>query len=118
MRISDWSSDVCSSDLEHVEPLAPAGQRGGVGYLDRPAPRLRGVVGGLPRHQPERARVAVTGGRDADSAFEQGHRDAVFIALHLESRSQCRDRAHRSEEHTSELQSLMRISYAVFCLKN
>src|SRR3546814_3382035 len=91
MRISDWSSDVCSSDLidfrqriakrccaEHVEPLAPTGQRGGIGCLDRPALRLRGVVGGLPRHQPERARVAVTSRCDADGAFEQGDRDAVF----------------------------------------
>src|SRR3546814_5702907 len=94
MRISDWSSDVCSSDLptglvfatpageakieQHRASLAEQGDRAGIAQ-----PGV--VVGALHKSQPWRS-----------SEF----------AEHA-----------RSEEHTSELQSLMRISYAVFCLK-
>src|SRR3546814_1017840 len=51
--------------------------------------------------------------------FAEAHRYPGFFCLHFEARPGRRrlDRAARSEEHTSELQSLMRISYAVFCLK-
>src|SRR3546814_8167914 len=87
MRISDWSSDVCSSDLlagVHVLALLPVGQRG------------LGVAQGVLA-------------------------DAILLAQLLEPRLRIGDgflqHLQRSEEHTSELQSLMRISYAVFCLK-
>src|SRR3546814_5720717 len=87
MRISDWSSDVCSSDLDR-------GDRFGHPVLrDRIVERRDGIVhlaGG--RGQRRREREQGKGGEG-----EAGH--------------------GRSEEHTSELQSLMRISYAVFCLK-
>src|SRR3546814_1604486 len=83
LRISDWSSDVCSSDLA-VLLLVEDGVEGGA--LDRRDPaRLHPRGGGQ--------------GRDDDVDHPLG---AVET---------------RSEEHTSELQSLMRISYAVFCLK-
>src|SRR3546814_8968188 len=90
MRISDWSSDVCSSDLPP----------------NKQAPD--------PRRSPARcfAPVAIVAGIGRNAAgIEQ-----------LDPRPAKRRRAvgherQRSEEHTSELQSLMRISYAVFCLK-
>src|SRR3546814_9218254 len=98
MRISDWSSDVCSSDL----PAAlPAGQPlDGRATVARRGRRLRA----------RRARPAV------------GHRPAVPAALQADAAQRAGGGgdslpAVRSEEHTSELQSLMRISYAVFCLK-
>src|SRR3546814_5487283 len=86
MRISDWSSDVCSSDL--VER---------VGVEQMPA----------AHHQRQRPRVADVGNRIAVKDDQVG----IF------SRLQRPHVVERSEEHTSELQSLMRISYAVFCLK-
>src|SRR3546814_1241043 len=96
MRISDWSSDVCSSDRQHL--VADLGGR--LVEADREAAGGRAVL--LREVGGERVRVFV----------EQ----EVHPALAVD-----RDRpglvAQRSEEHTSELQSLMRISYAVFCLK-
>src|SRR3546814_7409468 len=96
MRISDWSSDVCSSDL--LPPL-----------LARLLPGLDGhgaLVDELTRALIETPPVdAAQGGYIA-----AGH-DAALDAL----RETARD--GRSEEPTSELQSLIRISYSVFCLK-
>src|SRR3546814_3605648 len=101
MRISDWSSDVCSSDL----PLLAANQvtidEGGTAVLsaaelaatdpDSDEGGLLFTVGG------------VTGGQ-----FELVANPGIAITSFTQA---------RSEAHTSELQSLMRISYAVFCLK-
>src|SRR3546814_6766271 len=96
MRISDWSSDVCSSDL-----AARLGFAGG-----EAAPRCTRVGQG-DGHAP-----AGDGDMAADPAgvaLAPTVGPAVGLApLRL---------VVRSEEHTSELQSLMRISYAVFCLK-
>src|SRR3546814_9665085 len=97
MRISDWSSDVCSSDLLALEPL-PLGPVGGV---DAGPPAERRDL------QP-----AVVG--------ECGQARGGGAGVRLEQRIVAKRRPRflgRSEEHTSELQSLMRISYAVFCLK-
>src|SRR3546814_5477151 len=114
MRISDWSSDVCSSDL---------------------APRLDdGEIGGQPRLEnialaaedfflfafgddraDARARIEADDARAA-GAQPLGER-ALRIEFELEKAGQILPLEFRSEEHTSELQSLMRISYAVFCLK-
>src|SRR3546814_2844536 len=93
MRISDWSSDVCSSDLiqRHHVRLLPQGPQ--VLLRDEPAqlPACHEHVRGGDQDRSEvRAGVCRHGGRTL---------------------------VPRSEEHTSELQSLMRISYAVFCLK-
>src|SRR3546814_6756715 len=108
MRISDWSSDVCSSDLrEDVDALQPAVARvvehlahGGAG--DHPA--HRDVDLGLEHGSLEDRRFQAVAGLAAAEVQADGP-VAVTRA------------GGRSEEHTSELQSLMRISYAVFCLK-
>src|SRR3546814_8545028 len=94
MRISDWSSDVCSSDLRaHVDDavdLAFNLANGGAEVAHDLAP-ARGLE--VVRHDARR----VSTGLDAIPLLDQ--------------------RRRRSEEPTSELQSLMRISYAVICLK-
>src|SRR3546814_10521455 len=92
MRISDWSSDVCSSDpFSRPVPLPRREKRLGVRRRSR---------------SPSRERRLSGPGRDGtDSA--RARRPAP---------GRCGTADRRSEEHTSELQSLMRISYAVFCL--
>src|SRR3546814_3106013 len=109
MRISDWSSDVCSSDL-------PVRQRPAHMVMHLPHPRDRrlrlgpfgiGGDGDEPRRPPQPPQHIVPKPAVVPDS-RQGRR-----MQHLEQ--QCAD--PRSEEHTSELQSLMRISYAVFCLK-
>src|SRR3546814_4660881 len=113
MRISDWSSDVCSSDLGMILlPMAEAtsinlsvpifavlfaalllGERTG---WQRWSAVIVGFVGVL---------IVLDPGAGFAGGFGGHHGLGMLIAL------------GRSEEHTSELQSLMRISYAVFCLK-
>src|SRR3546814_9979453 len=113
MRISDWSSDVCSSDLIGTESsrLTP------VPSTVRPRLRSAALEGARNRPTDSVGSRAGSAMRDAAAgtvrAGIDGNRapDATFC------RAQARRPAHRSEEHTSELQSLMRISYAVFCLK-
>src|SRR3546814_9165801 len=141
MRISDWSSDVCSSDLEGPSRRAGhAGKRPRRGTCEPaarqvPQPSSGGRTG--PRRTwhreganrevrsirlPRRLRACPSAGLDGAHRlhavlpnvnrfigmkrwiFRHGGHDSV-------------DRPSRSEEHTSELQSLMRSSYAVFCLK-
>src|SRR3546814_3397132 len=126
MRISDWSSDVCSSDLlaQHragAEQTARAIEeelpRGGAGGEDR-----RDDLEQVAIDRAQRDAVAREPRRRRDDAR---HRQAGEILMNGEEpgdRPRHRDGADadvelRSEEHTSELQSLMRISYAVFCLK-
>src|SRR3546814_10902455 len=101
MRISDWSSDVCSSDLVDDRVLLQ------VGFYDVPHGRAFGaLVHGRPAGDHVVARRV-----DRLARCQQGHfGDARADRLP-------RVDAVRSEEHTSETQSLMRISYAVFCLK-
>src|SRR3546814_2261784 len=109
MRISDWSSDVCSSDLWchdietgkiefcilHLPPSHP----------DHQSPRSSERSQQLLRAAAFEFARSRAGGVDIpEIGFELLIVDAP-------------DRHRRSEEHTSELQSLMRISYAVFCLK-
>src|SRR3546814_1124474 len=104
MRISDWSSDVCSSDLKRVDAAAlAAGWRDFAGRVAAQFPRLDAM--GIAY------RVAPPGARIADGMLEA---NSVFPGTAIEYR---RGGSVRSEEHTSELQSLMRISYAGFCLK-
>src|SRR3546814_5658529 len=95
MRISDWSSDVCSSDLRARHPHHGE------------------------RHPAARRQLPFRGARSAAELW------AVHDCARRADRSPDARPARRgaggqrrSEEHTSELQSLMRISYAVFCLKN
>src|SRR3546814_9562900 len=91
MRISDWSSDVCSSDLQGT-PVC--WQQISCLLCDPPAQVHPPWMGHQCRSNP----------KNDDAGFRTGP-----------DQSGCP--ARRSEEHTSELQSLMRISYAVFCLK-
>src|SRR3546814_5349739 len=107
MRISDWSSDVCSSDLLARADAAPKRLEGrpdhvvGIGGADR----LRHHVLHAERLE-HRAHRAAGDNAGADLGGAQHHAAGAEVALDI-----------RSEEHTSELQSLMSISYAVFCLK-
>src|SRR3546814_7798215 len=100
MRISDWSSDVCSSDL--------LGQRIGS------AEWLRGVLtcGALCAS----ALYLSPGFAPIPGLSEPALTDRQFDEVRAQMITP-RALGGRSEEHTSELQSLMRISYAVFCLK-
>src|SRR3546814_8476489 len=99
MRISDWSSDVCSSDLSH-QPAPPAINSAGRPNINS---RVRQLAVGTAS--------AVGAGSGKGSALGAALAGAAFSALGFLAGRE------RSEEHTSELQSLMRISYAVFCLK-
>src|SRR3546814_7677793 len=115
MRISDWSSDVCSSDLPDKRDQQPADRV--AGHAGARADVLAhefgfrqagvGAVGLLAPH----ARVLGMGVAFAD-ALVVPDEGLVHLHKHVDGGSH----AQRSEEHTSELQSLMRISYAVFCL--
>src|SRR3546814_10461027 len=158
MRISDWSSDVCSSDLlaqhaGHTMPAqAPAADPHadhGIGTPSAPTmqsdpsqpaapaaptdPHAGHGMGTMPPASPapppdphaghdmgRAAGVAPTPPQapPPPEAFP-GPRHAADVLSDPSTRSEARERlrAVRSEEHTSELQSLMRISYAVFCLK-
>src|SRR3546814_2562917 len=111
MRISDWSSDVCSSDLKGTQV-----DFGRAALIPAPAPNI--VIDDVPvgldgaRQQIlERASPQHAGPMIADDV-----RQLVRFEVELLHR-QPEMIAERSEEHTSELQSLMRISSAVFCLK-
>src|SRR3546814_2667568 len=111
MRISDWSSDVCSSDLAQLIGL-DCRIIDTAGYEDDDAATLPGRM----RVQTE---AAV---RQADVALFLVDARAGLVPLDEEIARWLRGSTTpivlvRSEEHTSELQSLMRISYAVFCLK-
>src|SRR3546814_953514 len=92
MRISDWSSDVCSSDLRNRPRLVIQGCRSICPSIIR-----------FPAISPRRLRRP---------ARNQSLREVQLVLPQLPIMER-----PRSEEHTSELQSLMRISYAVFCLK-
>src|SRR3546814_9988676 len=104
MRISDWSSDVCSSDLQA-------------------SPR---DIGDLAAFVPNFSAATVTNFNAASFAIRGVGQNSIIVyfeppvAVLVDDfvvssvQTQLLD---RSEEHTSELQSLMRISYAVFCLK-
>src|SRR3546814_9537650 len=102
MRISDWRSDVCSSDLVQIRDVDA---RARIGEPDR-----IGASDAVP--------ASARAGDDRDLAVEAellvgeiGHPHASFGKMGAPTPMV------RSDEHTSELQSLMRSSYAVFCLK-
>src|SRR3546814_9320024 len=122
MRISDWSSDVCSSDLEERRRRRAEQRRERMigERRDQYAKDDRQRLSKTRRKQDcEQLRlVADFGERDDGGRGEQGfHDNSGAGRLRDSNRHQTRRPARRSEEHTSELQSLMRISHAVFCLK-
>src|SRR3546814_6211591 len=109
MRISDWSSDVCSSDLRHV-----IAERRRLTVTPRLRRAQSAVVVAIAHHVRRRAeRALIEYAHPVESVIgvarllRVGPRQLRPVAVPVP----------RSEEHTSELQSLMRISYAVFCLK-
>src|SRR3546814_3723716 len=114
MRISDWSSDVCSSDLvgDAADRVAHVVGRSldvaveGELHVHRRAPVAAARLDDLDALDA-RQRVFEHLG---DAGLDHRRRGAGVVDVD-------RDDRRRSEEHTSELQSLMRISYAVFCLK-
>src|SRR3546814_3836872 len=128
MRISDWSSDVCSSDLFHAVAMTARRQWFDQIDHDLPDPGFQGlhaVCGERLFQQAPQPRVArrIAGDDVADEAaavavhdFGQLVDKPVGIAILVAMLQRIGERI-RSEEHTSELQSLMRNSYAVFCLK-
>src|SRR3546814_10688816 len=109
MRTSDWSSDVCSSDL----PLLLAAETLARPRLRRSGPETAVRAGQRRDHRAGRAH-RLCGGAAAAAADGRLHERTAFRILAAATRSRT---AGRSEGHTSELQSLMRNSYAVFCLK-
>src|SRR3546814_7355532 len=121
MRISDWSSDVCSSDLELTTALKAIDAAVSRGDIRIENDRL--VVPKL-KAAPEDERLKAIR-RELFAGVGKIQLPDLLIAIDaatrfswaLLGRSPASEHELRSEEHTSELQSLMRISYAVFCLK-
>src|SRR3546814_7877780 len=126
MRISDWSSDVCSSDLDDPRAERPAG-------ADRRRHAARRTGARRDRY-PAQFRIdhrdPAEGSARKFRARISAYPDQPLFGQYFAHRDLHRDGAvgaapqtetfgpyRRSEEHTSELQSLMRISYAVFCLQ-
>src|SRR3546814_4558197 len=116
MRISDWSSDVCSSDLlglrirRQLGPVEVEVDRVGAGHrLNHRGRRRRcRCRRRLPLEAGHRCLEAIATGRDIVRL------EVLLLLLHPAVEGHL---GLRSEEHTSELQSLMRNSYAVFCWK-
>src|SRR3546814_8290630 len=96
VRISDWSSDVCSSDLPQARTSPPCPE-----YAHPSALAFR--------HRRERQSPTRLWRGSGNCYCAEKSGSACVLSLQWQHR--------RSEEHTSELQSLMRISYAVFYLK-
>src|SRR3546814_2662685 len=144
MRIRDWSSDVCSSDLKQVGVVKPRDDGGkGVSLSDFGRGSLAGgalglllgsgrgsgllKVGGLAalgvmaykaygQWQEEKNGGAATTAGAAPAALTAPTESQANVLLSALVAAAKADGHVRSEEHTSELQSLMRISYAVLCL--
>src|SRR3546814_5679471 len=115
MRISDWSSDVCSSDLpkSYASSSGTSSPRGLVSGATKTTPcaaqaaRYSPFSVTLAWVQVSPDRYQSTGNRAPSSCAGTNTAKVMSVPVAVE----------RSEEHTSELQSLMRSSYAVFCLK-
>src|SRR3546814_8077170 len=127
MRISDWSSDVCSADLPRCRRRPYGGRtvrQAGFKVVgqNRPGHHIEHRM--MDRHDDMRSSFArMTNGADGKHVprlqvkrVHQSISQAILGVAHGLIRP--RIALDRSEEHTSELQSLMRISYAVFCLNN
>src|SRR3546814_4594480 len=117
MRISDWSSDVCSSDLQVMESTVSDYSASGT--------KRRRTGSTLPAIAPSNVYPCRDGeyliGANQDGVFARlaaamGRPELASDERYATHRARGA-RQERSEEHTSELQSLMRISYAVFCLQ-
>src|SRR3546814_8732176 len=114
MRISDWSSDVCSSDLIDGQAYSLSGQ-----YHFGAADNIVRPFVGLGYHETNYSNAKADGagalaGQRIGVETAKGAVATVDVDVNITPTWFARA---RSEEHTSELQSLMRPSYAVFCLK-
>src|SRR3546814_9538276 len=114
MRISDWSSDVCSSDLREAHTQ----QHRGNGARDVELEFLADDLGNHGFHGLGDLHVTLAAAGPGRHLEQLAHTRIACLVLRvaitgngLLARAQV-----RSEEHTSELPSLMRLSYAVFCL--
>src|SRR3546814_2322331 len=119
MRISDWSSDVCSSDLNDECEETTARPRTAASPRSPQSPGNR--LCGRPHRAGRSGRVLREGAPCVPDARRRRANVAPPEREPRRSPARVLPRGlsvnERSEEHTSELQSLMRISYAVFCLK-
>src|SRR3546814_3137171 len=106
MRISDWSSDVCSSDLS--SPSYMVVRKSIIEKLFWPMILLNSEAAKNKTFLS--LACTIPWSRSGSLVIRAMSSTPRFIKL-------CSPNPNRSEEHTSELQSLMRISYAVFCLK-
>src|SRR3546814_2703778 len=135
MRISDWSSDVCSSDLLAARSGSPLviGLGLGENFLASDQLALRQVTdrfmyleeGDIAEIRRDAVQIWDVDGQPVQREAVQYHEGAEaadkgeyrhFMLKEIHEQPKVVQRTLRSEEHTSELQSLMRISYAVFCL--
>src|SRR3546814_9202973 len=109
MRISDWSSDVCSSDLTRTTRWPPTTSLGyGANLASRTCANSSLPLTSMPTVNP------CPYNAQRPSSFPKNQPPGKPVERHA---GRTLPDLARSEEHTSELQSLMRISYAVFCLK-
>src|SRR3546814_10191343 len=110
MRISDWSSDVCSSDLQDawLEPFGAAVPQAAARIARRAAVTARQALAASSPFTRKWSRKKRRCSAESWKLCGVSTADSTGTSLSI---------CTRSEEHTSELQSLMRISYAVFCLK-
>src|SRR3546814_2603306 len=123
MRISDWSSDVCSSDLTTtIAKLAHLFTEQDYSVMLAAGDTFRAAAIEQLQTWGDRAGVRVVSGKEgADAAglvfdaHSQAKASGVDVLI-VDTAGRLQNKQGRSEEHTSELQSLMRISYAVFCL--
>src|SRR3546814_2483777 len=130
MRIGDWSSDVCSSDLWEGDLLCGSSNSHIVTLVERhsryvmlakvPNRDSRSVISALieqARSLPDELCRSLTWDRGKEMAEHKGFTLATDVAVYFcDPHSPWQRGSNRSEEHTSELQSLMRNTYAVFCL--
>src|SRR3546814_6233792 len=114
MRVRYWSSDVCSSVLAMEALVAERRARGDFASLDD-------FAGRIDPKQLNRRQIEALAGAGAFDGVEperpRAYAGAEALLACANSSAHERSTGQRSEEHTSELQSLMRISYAAFCLK-
>src|SRR3546814_1197041 len=119
MRISDWSSDVCSSDLQAPVALDDRDARNGLDCIEH---RLLALLdrAEYPVHLGDaRFRIFLDKGDDDVVLVIEESIDLADADRRLGGELGCRRRVKtlRSEEHTSELKSLIRHLYAVYCMK-
>src|SRR3546814_3674886 len=136
MRISDWSSDVCSSDLSRVPALVTVTKSAPRNTPSTPGTVNRRLASGEASASAAAMKLTLASGSTSRPGRNfrvagfgvvsvwinmigsvQGHWKLVTGSTNIKDEDCGESWARRSEEHTSELQSLMRISYAVFCSK-